>query len=261
MQLFPFSEIQIDQAKIDQVYDILKSTFRLIAFSRDHLADDLLNCYLDSTHNLQELMSIKNAQMEAQDEAEAELYLHHLNKTLHVVMEEIKNQHDFNSVPQLFQLFRSISPEAHLAHPNGFRKTHVQIGNYMCPDPTEVESLVHQLFDVIRDIEEPIVRAVYFHHELIRIHPFVDGNGRTTRIAKNWMLMYNLFPPIFIRNEAEKDQYLVTLGKSFSSLDRNPNDWNENLNAFFNQEINRLTTNANTVFEAVSKLGESRIVG
>jgi Fic family protein len=258
MLLFPPSEIQIDQNKVDEVDAILKSTFRLIAFSRDHLADDLLNAYLDSTHDLQELMSIKNAQMEAQNDEEAELYLKNLNKTLLTVTDEIKSQHNFDSVTQLFQLFRSISPESHSNHPNGFRTTHVQIGRYICPEPQEVESLVHQLFDVMKEIEIPVIRAIYFHHELIRIHPFSDGNGRTTRVAKNWMLMYNLYPPIFIRDNQEKKQYLESLGKSFSKLEVKPFDWNEHLARFFDQELDRLLSNAKTVLLAVQELGHSR---
>ncbi|WP_415376967.1 hypothetical protein [Patiriisocius sp. Uisw_017] len=32
----------------------------------------------------------------------------------------------------------------------------------------------------------------------MRIHPFADGNGGTTRIAKNSIYMYDLYPPIYI---------------------------------------------------------------
>jgi len=32
------------------------------------------------------------------------------------------------------------------------------------------------------EISNAIIRGIYYHHELIRIHPFADGNGRTTRV-------------------------------------------------------------------------------
>lgn len=258
MQLLPVSEINVDPKKVQEVEQLMKATFRLITFSRKHLADDLLNTYLSSTTNLQELLSIKNAQMEAQDEAEAEAYVLTLNETLLYVADEIKHQVDFNSELQLFQLFRTISPESHLNHPNRYRDTLVQIGSYLCPDPKEISSLISELFYNINTIKNPIIRALYFHHELIRIHPFIDGNGRTTRIAKNWILMYNLYPPIFIRDEDEKSKYISTLSSSFKQLEREPNKWNDNLTSFFNQELDRLHDNSLLVYEAVKKLGETR---
>lgn len=259
MELLPISEINVDSTKVQEVEQIMKATFRLIIFSRKHMADDLLNTYLSSTTNLKELLSIKNAQMEAQNEIEAEAYLVTLNQTLLFVANEIEHQVDFKTELQLFQLFRSISPESHANHPNRYRDTLVQIGAYLCPDPKEVPSLVSALFFNINAIKNPIIRAIYFHHELIRIHPFIDGNGRTTRIAKNWILMYNLYPPIFIRDDEEKSSYITTLSQSFSLLEKKPNKWNDELSSFFNQEISRLRFNSLLVYEAVKKLGETRM--
>lgn len=259
MELLPIREINVDHAKVKEVEQIMKSTFRLIIFSRKHLADDLLNTYLSSTTNLQELLSIKNAQMEAQNEQEAEDYVVTLNETLLFVADEIKNQVDFNKELQLFQLFRSISPEAHAEHPNRYRDRLVQIGGHMCPDPEEVPGLVSALFYNMNRIKNPVIRSIYFHHELIRIHPFIDGNGRATRIATNWILMHNLYPPTFIRDEDEKSDYISTLSKSFTLLDREPGKWNNEVEAFFYQELERLRHNSLLVYEAVNKLGESRV--
>jgi len=258
MEILPVSEIRVDQNEIQHVKDILKSTFRLITYSREHLADDLLNTYLNSTTNLQELLSIKNAQMEAQNDDEIALYRVGLNKTLSVIIQEIKNQVDFTSELQLFHLFRTISPESHENHPNRYRDTMVKIGKYICPEPHELTSLVSQLFYNMNSIKDPIVRAIYFHHELIRIHPFSDGNGRATRIAKNWILMYNLYPPIFIRDAEEKQEYIDTLSGSFSSLEKNPGKWNSHLDDFFHQELRRIKHNASLVYESVKNLGENR---
>jgi Fic family protein len=110
----------------------------------------------------------------------------------------------------------------------------------------------------MNQIENPIIRAIYFHHELIRIHPFVHGNGRTTRIAKNWILMYNLYPPIFIRDDREKKEYIRTLSNSFQALTVLPRKWNESLDQFFNQEIKRLQDNALLIYNAVRLIGKER---
>lgn len=258
MEILPVSEISVDTAQIREIEDILNSTFRLITFGREHLADDLLNTYLNSTTDLQQLLSIKNAQMEAQNEEEAVLYLEGLNKTLDIIIGEIKNQVDFTTELQLFQLFRSISPESHDCHPNRYRDKLVQIGQYVCPDPKEIPSLVSQLFYNMNSIKQPLIKAIYFHHELIRIHPFGDGNGRTTRIAKNWMLMYNMYPPIFLRDDAEKKVYIDTLSDSFARLNKSPGRWNNSLENFFHQEINRMHYNASLIYKSVQDLGKKR---
>lgn len=258
MEVIPISEIKVDLSIIKLIDTIMQSTFRLITFSRQHQADDLLNAYLSSTADLKELLSIKNAQMEAQTPHEAASYLVSLNETLRTVIKEIENQVDFQTELQLFQLFRSIAPESHTNHPNRYRDRSVQIGSYICPDHHEIPRLVTQLFFNMNQIENSIVRAIYFHHELIRIHPFIDGNGRTTRIAKNWMLMYHLYPPIFIRDDREKKEYISTLANSFRALDTRPGLWNDNLDQFFNQEIKRIHDNTLLVHNSVSQIGKDR---
>ncbi|MBR9915584.1 MAG: Fic family protein [Algicola sp.] len=259
MRLLPVSEINVDHSKTKEVEEIMKSTFRLITFSREHYADDLLNTYLSSTTSLKELLSIKNAQMEAQDDEEAEEYLVNLKETLLYVTNEIENQVDFTNEVQLFQLFRSTSPDSHKTHPNRYRDKLVQIGAYLCPDPKLVPSLVSELLYNMNSIKNPIIKSIYFHHELIRIHPFADGNGRTTRIADNWILMYNLYPPVFIRDNDDKAMYINTLSKSFALLDKTPLKWNAETLSFFEQEIERLRFNCQFVFDEVKKIGEKRL--
>ena len=39
-------------------------------------------------------------------------------------------------------------------------------------------------------------RAVLFHSALILIHPFIDGNGRVSRLIFNWMMLKEGLPPL-----------------------------------------------------------------
>lgn len=36
------------------------------------------------------------------------------------------------------------------------------------------------------------------HNKLVRLHPFSDGNGRTSRVIMNWILMKNKFPLFYV---------------------------------------------------------------
>lgn len=257
MVLLPTDFPEIDPLKMNQIEIEIRAIYRLITFSRKHLSDDLLDSFLSSTQNLKELLSIKNAQMEAQDEEEAKRYVVSLNEALNFVTSEINANRTFSSQVQLFQLFRLTSPESHKEHPNRFRNTMVQIGGYLCPEPKMLAGLVQELFYRIQQIKNPVLRAIYFHHELIRIHPFADGNGRTTRIAKNWMLMYDLYPPIFIKDDEEKKEYIQTLSASFAQLERKPFEWNEHTVNFFKQEIHRIYRNTNMMYNTIHTIGHS----
>lgn len=59
----------------------------------------------------------------------------------------------------------------------------------------------------------PIELAAFAHHEIVRIHPFIDGNGRTARLLCNLLLMKNGYPPIIIRAK-ERGKYFDCLEKA-----------------------------------------------
>jgi hypothetical protein len=261
MELILPEIIQINHKKIGEIDNLLKSIYRLIIFSRDHFDDDLLNTYLDGMHNFKELLVIKNAQMEAQNEEEAREYLKNLKVSLDFVIEELILHNNFEKEIQLFQLLRLVSPETNAIHPNRYRQTLVQIGSYICPEPRIVPQLVSELFFRVNSIRNPIIRAIYLHHELIRIHPFVDGNGRVARLAKNWMLMYDLYPPIFINDTLQKKEYIAGLEKSFRELIIHPNKWNVYIEQFFEQELERLFINTTLLYENINQIGINRTKG
>jgi Fic family protein len=258
MKLLPIEKIQINYEKIKEIDYMVKSIYRLIIFSRYHEDDDLLDSFFKGMHELTELVSIKNAQMEAQTEDEVKEYLKNLRIALDFIVEEIKNHINFERELQLFQLYRLVTPETHLLHPNKYRQSLVQIGSYVCPDHKEVPILVSELFYRMQLIPNPIIKAIYFHHELIRIHPFTDGNGRVTRVAKNWMLMYELYPPIFINNSSQKKKYIASLANSFRELD-NANEWSEFTSQFFEQELDRLLINAKSLYDVINQIGTERV--
>ena len=53
----------------------------------------------------------------------------------------------------------------------------------------------------------PIERAARLHVEFVKIHPFVDGNGRTARLLMNLELMKDGFPPVIIPIEKRLEYY------------------------------------------------------
>lgn len=73
---------------------------------------------------------------------------------------------------------------------------------YLPPDFEKVEELLIDLIAYINDNSQkidPLILAGIFHKEMVIIHPFMDGNGRTTRLATKVLLAkmglntFNLF--------------------------------------------------------------------
>ena len=53
----------------------------------------------------------------------------------------------------------------------------------------------------------PLVVAALLHGEFVKIHPFVDGNGRTARLLMNFVAMRNGYPPLVIQKEQRIEYY------------------------------------------------------
>ncbi len=97
-----------------------------------------------------------------------------------------------------------------------YRDSHVGISGseWKPPEPREVPAQMKKLcraYSQKRKRLHPVELAGWVHNQLVQIHPFTDGNGRTSRLVLNWILMKNRFPPviIFVKN---KQEYYSVIG-------------------------------------------------
>ena len=83
------------------------------------------------------------------------------------------------------------------------------------PNPIKVPDLMAGLIeDITTDHElHPVQVAAEAHYQLVSIHPFVDGNGRTARLLMNLILLQNGYPPALIRKR-DRLRYIQSLEKA-----------------------------------------------
>jgi len=80
--------------------------------------------------------------------------------------------------------------------------------NFTPPAPSMVSDYLDELVSYVVDNPDglhPLLMTAVFHHRLVWIHPFFDGNGRTARLAMNLVLLKVGFPPaIILKNDRKK---------------------------------------------------------
>jgi len=93
--------------------------------------------------------------------------------------------------------------------------------NHIPPEPflikEQMESLI-QWYEGATNLH-PVERAAMLHIIFVGIHPFIDGNGRTSRLLLNLELMKNGLPPIVIRAK-DRLNYYTALDKAHTTDDK-----------------------------------------
>lgn len=86
-----------------------------------------------------------------------------------------------------------------------WRTIHILVGQLEPPQPYQVVQLIYQFIDhlnfkisIAETCDEHIDCLLYAHYEFIRIHPFVNGNGRTGRILMNFVAMKLGYRPLVL---------------------------------------------------------------
>ena len=87
------------------------------------------------------------------------------------------------------------------------------------PQPYLLEKLMEDFMLTFQSMEKenvhPVIIAAYLHDELVRIHPFIDGNGRTSRLLMNLYLLQKGYTIVTLKSDNDmKLRYYKALESS-----------------------------------------------
>ena len=92
-----------------------------------------------------------------------------------------------------------------------YRNVEVRItgAKHKPPVPSEMYYQIKDFFSNLNFKSDlnPIELASWTHAEFVKIHPFVDGNGRTSRLIMNYQLMKHGFLPVSVNKEDKLDYF------------------------------------------------------
>lgn len=107
--------------------------------------------------------------------------------------------------------------------PGEYRTVNVAVrsARHSFPEWGEVIYLMQEFFvqyEEKKGVLQPLELAAWVHSELVSIHPYVDGNGRMSRLMMNYVLLQHQYLPVSIPVE-EKEAYFNFLDEYYRKRD------------------------------------------
>ena len=96
------------------------------------------------------------------------------------------------------------------AYADSARFVNTDSGVFQFPGPIEIPALMQAFCGWLANAAGSPETAFRAHRDLVAIHPFDDGNGRTARLLMNLVLARAGFPPIAVRPE-DRPAYIAAL--------------------------------------------------
>lgn len=141
------------------------------------------------------------------------------------VLGSLTSRADLTLPPSFLQnIHVRLSAGLYRMQPGQFRRQDITFGSFMGTPPQRITADLLALEqchnDVLPELEtftlDALYHATWVHAELIRIHPFWDGNGRLARAVQAWLCWrLGIAPPMY----SDRSAYLAGLNRYHHTRD------------------------------------------
>ena len=148
------------------------------------------------------------------------------NEAIEYIKEIVKNNGDFTQ-RTLLDIHYLILKSIDTINSGKYRNVDVMISGSKHKPPSflQVSNLMTEYFEYYnanKDTLHPVLLSAMCHEKLVTIHPFVDGNGRTSRLVMNLILLQNGYPITNISSEnSHRQEYYNSLEQTQINEDKN----------------------------------------
>ncbi len=212
---------------LDQIADLKKSLDSFRPLQGKHI--EKLNQYFDevytydstsiegNTLTLQETALVLNKGVTIGGKSLREHFeiINH-KEAIDYIKELVQNK-DVFSKRVLLDIHHLILKNIDLDNAGKYRNVDVMISGSAHKPPTflQVQNLMDDYFNFYDENKEtlnPVILSAEIHERLVTIHPFTDGNGRTSRLIMNLILLQHGFPITNISSQNDlRDEYYKSL--------------------------------------------------
>ncbi|MDO9575695.1 MAG: Fic family protein [bacterium] len=216
-----------------------------------------------SLEQVSELAQGREVMATRKDKKEVLNYLGVLEKIGELVKEDSINEKDILNIHRILTKGTLDNP----LDCGVYRNRYVVVANRLTgevffrpPQNEEVPGLIKNLVEWISSDEtkelDPIIEAGIVHYEFVRIHPFVDGNGRTARVLATLILYKRGFDTKqFFCLDDYYDSDRQAYYRALQSVDQKTLDLTNWLEYF----VEGVNVNIETVKERVIRLSSKRL--
>ncbi|MEY4572634.1 MAG: hypothetical protein RLZ10_1877 [Bacteroidota bacterium] len=118
-------------------------------------------------------------------------------EAIELIYDLVQNMTPFNAF-RIKQLHQLILKGVDSKNAGKYRTVPVRISGstHLPPEPFLIEKMMEDYFlfyETQKSNLHPVILAAEMHERLVSIHPFIDGNGRTSRLVMNLILLQNGF--------------------------------------------------------------------
>ncbi|KAK0088677.1 hypothetical protein PV325_011096 [Microctonus aethiopoides] len=114
-------------------------------------------------------------------------------------------------IKDILEIHRRVLGHVDPIEGGNFRRTQVYVGGHIPPGPGDIHYMMNEFVRWLNSERairmHPVKYAALAHYKLVHIHPFSDGNGRTSRLLMNTILMQAGYPPVIIHKQHRHKYY------------------------------------------------------